>query len=214
MPRREAPAQPVFYYDLGQPECYLVAERIMSELATVPEWEPVLARELVPQGPARGRGRPDELDRDRPGELDRDRLRGRVDELGLQPLRWPAAWPPDTELAMLAATYAKRVGRGVAFSLAAFRQAFAGGQDLALQGTVLIAAAACEMHPAAVLKGVELRSVSEALRRAGERALAAGARSLPAIEAGGGCYEGERCIELADAALGRAAIRASLGPAP
>ncbi len=42
----------------------------------------------------------------------------------------------------------------MAFSLAAFRQAFAGGRDLEQEGTVLIAAAACEMHPAAVLKGI------------------------------------------------------------
>ena len=41
-----APAQPVFYYDLGRPECYLVAERVMSELAPVPEWEPVLGAAL------------------------------------------------------------------------------------------------------------------------------------------------------------------------
>ncbi len=54
---------------------------------------------------------------------------------------------------MLAATYAKRIGRAVAFSLAAFRQAFAGGRDLADQDTILIAGAACEMHPTALLKG-------------------------------------------------------------
>ena len=78
-------------------------------------------------------------------------------ELGLQPLRWPSGWPPDTERAMLAATYAKRIGRGVAFSLAAFRQAFAGGRDLGDEDTVLIAGAACEMHPTALLKGIELQ---------------------------------------------------------
>ncbi len=71
---------------------------------------------------------------------------------------------------MLAATYAKRIGRAVAFSLAAFRQAFAGGRDLGDTDTVLIAAAACEMHPAAVLKALELRSVAERSERANERA--------------------------------------------
>ncbi len=85
---------------------------------------------------------------------------------------------------MLAATYAKRVGRAVAFSLAAFRQAFAGGRDLGDRDTVLIAAAACEMHPTAVLKGISLRSVREALKRAGARARAAGVESLPAIQIG------------------------------
>ena len=53
---------------------------------------------------------------------------------------------------MRAATYAKQIGRTVAFSLAAFRQAYAGGRSLGDPDNVLIAAAACEMHPRAVLK--------------------------------------------------------------
>lgn len=178
--------QPVFYYDLGTPECYLIAERVMSELPVVPEWEPVLARSLGAESP----------------EPDRDGVERRVRELGLQPLRWPARWPPDTETAMLAATYAKRVGRAVAYSLAAFRQAFAGGRDLGDEGTVLIAAAACEMHPTAVLKGISLRSVAGALTDAGRRASAAGVLTLPAIAVGDRVFEGPQCIEPAAAALG------------
>ncbi len=54
---------------------------------------------------------------------------------------------------MLVATYAKSIGRVVPFAQAAFRQAFAGGHSLADTNNVLIAAAACEMHPNAVLKG-------------------------------------------------------------
>ena len=65
---------------------------------------------------------------------------------------------------MRAATYAKQIGRTVAFALAAFRQAFAGGRALDADN-VLIAAAACEMHPAAVLKAIELRSVARRARR-------------------------------------------------
>jgi predicted DsbA family dithiol-disulfide isomerase len=109
-------------------------------------------------------------------------------------LRWPVAWPPDTRTAMLAATYAKQIGRAVAFSLAAFRQAFAGGRDIGDVDTVLIAAAACEMHPTAVLKGVKLRSVTDALDRATARARAAGVHSLPAIEAGGRVFEGPSAL--------------------
>jgi 2-hydroxychromene-2-carboxylate isomerase len=95
---------------------------------------------------------------------------------------------------MLAATYAKQVGRAVAFSLAAFRQAFAGGRDLGDLNTVLIAAAACEMHPTAVLKGIELRSVTDALARATARAGAAGVRGLPAIETDGKVFEGPAAL--------------------
>ena len=55
--------------------------------------------------------------------------------------------------AMRAAVFAQQTGRVVAFSLAAFRQAFAGGRDLTDTDNVLLAAAACELHPRAVLKG-------------------------------------------------------------
>src|SRR4051794_41834706 len=86
---------------------------------------------------------------------------------------------------MLAATYAKRIGRGVAFSLAAFRQTFAAGRDLGEEETVLIAGAACEMHPSALLKGIELRATAEALSQATEQARSRGGRELPAGGGGG-----------------------------
>ncbi len=166
LPNPAATSQPVFYYDLGDPQCYLVAERIMTALPVIPEWEPVLAADLG--APAH--------------DLDRPLLERRALELGIQPLRWPPGWPADTREAMRAATYAKRIGRAVAFSLAAFRQAFAGGRDLGDRDTVLIAGAACEMHPSALLKGIALRSTAEALEAATERATRAGIRSLPAIQ--------------------------------
>jgi 2-hydroxychromene-2-carboxylate isomerase len=178
--------QPVFYYDLGSPACYLVAERIMSALPIVPEWEPVLAERLDGIDP----------------NLDRSLIERLAAEQEIQSLRWPRTWPPDTRLAMLAATYAKRVGRAVAFSLASFRQAFAGGRDLGDQDTVLIAAAACEMHPTAVLKGIGLRSVADALDQAGARAMAAGVGQLPAIQVGSQVFEGDQGVAYAAAALG------------
>ena len=181
-----ASLQPVFYYDLGDPDCYLVAEQIVSALPVVPEFEPVHGRGLGLLA----------------AEPDRDRITARARELELQPLRWPPSWPPDSERAMLAATYAKHVGRAVSFTLAAFRQAFAAGRDLGDEATFLLAAAACEMHPTAILKGIELRSVKTALRDAGDRAIAAGARALPAIGVGDELFDTPDCIELADAALG------------
>ena len=68
------------------------------------------------------------------------------------PVRWPDGWPNNTLKAMRVATFAQSIGRTVAFSLAAFRQAFAGGRDLSDVDNVLIAAAACELHPNAILK--------------------------------------------------------------
>jgi 2-hydroxychromene-2-carboxylate isomerase len=173
--------QPVFFFELGDPECYLVAERITAALGVVAEWEPVRAVELGLIAPP--------ID---PGELE-----ARVETMGLQPLRWPPGWPPDTETVSLAATYAKRTGRGVSFSLAAFRQAFAGGRDLAETDSVLIAAAACEMHPAAVLKGIKLRSIGDALRQANSRAREAGVDALPAIQIDDQLYTGVGALEAA-----------------
>jgi 2-hydroxychromene-2-carboxylate isomerase len=177
--------QPVFYYDLGSPQCYTVAEAIMSALPVVPEWEPVLGSDLGPAG----------------SEPDRELIERIAGDLGLQPLRWPRPWPPETRRVMLAATYAKRVGRGVAFSLAAFRQAFAGGRDLGDEDTVLIAGAACEMHPVALVRGIELKSTENALNAAGGRARQAGVRSLPAIQVGNRTYVGAAALDHAVAAL-------------
>lgn len=201
----ESGPQPVFYYDLGDPECYLAAERMSTVLSVVPEWEPVLAVDV-----AGGEDR-----------VDRDLIERLAAERGLQALRWPARWPPDTKLAMLAATYAKLVGRAVAFSLAAFRQAFAAGRDLSERDTVLIAAAACELHPTALLKGVELRSVAEGLEQATARARTAGVRSLPAVQVGENVFAGDARLNDAAAAVrsalpgdteaGETAIEASAG---
>jgi 2-hydroxychromene-2-carboxylate isomerase len=181
-----APAQPIFYYDLGNPWCYVVAEQVLSSLPVVPEWQPVLEAEVAAERPA----------------VDRAHIERTAMALGLQPLRWPPQLPPDTRQAMLAATYAKRIGRAVAFSLAAFRQAFAGGRDLGDEHTVLIAAAAAEMHPAALLKGIGLQSVQDALGQAGARARAARVPSLPAIQVGEVVLEGEDLIAQAAHALG------------
>jgi predicted DsbA family dithiol-disulfide isomerase len=165
--------QPVFFYDLGSPQCYIVAETIMATLPVVPEWEPVLDRDIAGPGPA---------------HVDREQIEEQAAELGLQPIRWPASWPPDTRAAMLAATYAKQIGRAVAFSLAAFRQTFAGGRDLSDENTVLIAGAACEMHPTALRKGIELRSTQAALAQATRRARDAGVTDLPAVQIGSRVY--------------------------
>jgi 2-hydroxychromene-2-carboxylate isomerase len=148
---------------------YLAAERVNQVLGEVPEWVPV---RLGEPGPFRCA---DEI------AAYREDVERAARAQGLQALRWPHPFPPDSEWAMLAATYAKQIGRAVAFSLAAFRQAFAGGRDLGERDTVLIAAAACEMHPTAVIKGAELRGTRARLDAATERARAAGVRDVPAV---------------------------------
>jgi 2-hydroxychromene-2-carboxylate isomerase len=94
----------------------------------------------------------------------------------------PAAeWIPIAASRLPAATYARQIGRAVAFSLAAFRQAFAAGRDLGMPDSVLIAGAACEMHPRAILKGASLASIAAALEEATALAEQRGIRDVPAL---------------------------------
>lgn len=120
-------------------------------------------------------------------------------------MRWPEPFPFDSALAMRAAIYAKSIGRVVAFAQAAFRQAFAGGHALDETDHVLIAAAACEMHPAAVLRGAELRSVAERLRSATADAAEIGVCGVPAVRVGKRVFEGEQALEQAAALAGELA---------
>jgi len=184
-----------FYFDLASPACYLAAERILHVLPGPAEWQPVLARDL---------GGPQPFDAPRcekEEEVFRAEIARRARRLDLQPLRWPEPFPFDSALAMRVASYAKSIGRTVPFALAAFRQAFAGGRSLQHTDHVLIAAAACEMHPAAVLRAAELRSVDRVLAGASADAAARGVSELPAIAVGAQLFEGERALEEAAARM-------------
>lgn len=179
--------QPVFYFDLGSPESYLAAEQAMGALPVVPEWVPIFEAGLPGHTPGDVTAR-------------RARVEAEASTLHVQPLRWPPVWPGDARLAMIAATYSKQIGRAVAFSLAAFRQAFAGGRVLD-EDTILIAAAACEMHPKAVLVALRRASVAAALDEATAEAAEAGVWELPAVRIGATVIQGEGTIERAAAEL-------------
>jgi 2-hydroxychromene-2-carboxylate isomerase len=184
---------PAFYFDLGSPEAYLVAERILQVMPVATEWVPVLARDL-PGGEAFDGFRcADER------EIALQRIERAAADRGLQPVRWPDPFPFDSGLAMRAATFARQIGRSVAFGLAAFRQAYAGGRSLALQDNMLIAASACEMHPAAILRAVDTRSVTGALERAAAEAIARGAVDTPAIAVGDRIFHGDAGLDEAAA---------------
>jgi 2-hydroxychromene-2-carboxylate isomerase len=170
----DADRRPAFYFDLASPEAYLVAERIISLLPAA-DWIPVAASRLP--GPDAHDGFLCRTDR----EAFFDRIERAAARRGLQPVRWPEPFPCDTAFAMRAATYARQIGRAIAFALAAFRQAFAAGRDLETPDSVLIAAAACEMHPRAVLKGAAMRSIAGALEQATALAERRGVRDVPAL---------------------------------
>ncbi len=191
MPIATSQIQPdtAFYFDLASPLAYLAAERVLHTMPVATEWQPVLARELSgAESFIAFRCREDE-------DIFRMEIERRTLELQLQVLRWPDPFPFDSAFAMRASTYAKSIGRVVAFAQAAFRQAYAGGRPLDNTDNVLIAAAACEMHPSAVLKGAELRSVSEQLSTATATAATLGVSDVPAIRVGDRVFHGERAME-------------------
>lgn len=178
-----------FYFDLVSPLAYLAAERVLHTMPGPCEWQPILARELPGAESFEAfRCRDDE-------DIFRLEVERRARMLGLQELRWPDPFPFDSAFAMRVAIYAKSIGKAVAFAQAAFRQAFAGGRSLDIADNVLIAAAACEMHPAAVLKGAALRSVGESLCAATVTAAALGVTDVPAIRVGEHVFHGERALE-------------------
>jgi 2-hydroxychromene-2-carboxylate isomerase len=187
-----------FYFDLGSPYAYLSAERISGLFTEAgleqPEWQPVLLgglfrtfdRDSWSKGPGGDEGI---------AEIER-----RAAAYGLPPLAWPEPWPGNTLFAMRAATFAKQTGRTVSFALAAFRQAFAAGRDLTEPDNVLIAAAACELHPNALLKAVETEIVKNALREATDSAAELGVFSVPSLVVDGKVFWGDDKLEEAVAA--------------
>jgi 2-hydroxychromene-2-carboxylate isomerase len=190
-----------FYFDLASPLAYLAAERVLHMLPGPAEWQPVLARELSNTETFEAyRSSTEE-------EIFRAEVERAAREQGLQPLKWPSPFPFNSELAMRVATYAKSIGRTVPFVQAAFRQAFAGGHSLGDPDFVVIAAAACEMHPAAVLKGADLRSVREQLSSATAVAAREGVSDVPAVRVGETVFVGERAVEDAATHMGAAQAR-------
>jgi 2-hydroxychromene-2-carboxylate isomerase len=182
-----------FYYDLGSPYAYLSAERVSGLFTEAgleqPEWQPILLGGLFRQfgreswgiGPGREAGM---------AECER-----RASAYGLAPIVWPDPWPGNMLTAMRVATFAKQTGRTVAFSLAAFRQAFAAGRDLSETDNVMIAGAACELHPRALLKAIETEIVKKALREATDAAAARGVEGVPALVVGERVFWGDDRLE-------------------
>lgn len=179
------PERAAFYFDFASPEAYLAAERVLQTLPFAAEWIPIRS----PREWAAFRCAEEE-------RIAREQVERTAAQRALQGVRWPPAF--DSELALRAATYAKSIGRVVAFSLAAFRQAYAGGHDLGHSDVVLIAASACEMHPRAVLQALERDAVASALDEATARAAQRGVLDVPAVwTPGGAIFHGDAALEAA-----------------
>jgi 2-hydroxychromene-2-carboxylate isomerase len=191
-----------FYYDFSSPYSYLAAERISGLFAEAgveqPEWQPISFGHVIQ---AIGKT-PWSMQPDGPNPGDLEEIQCRAAERGLPEVRYPRGWPVESYSLnpVRAAVYAKESGKVVSFSLACFRQVFAAGRDMSDVDNVLVAAAACELHPNAVVKGIETQSVKDKLRAATDRALALGVDGIPTVAVGETLFWGDDRLEVAVAA--------------
>jgi 2-hydroxychromene-2-carboxylate isomerase len=188
-----------FYYDFSSPYSYLAAERISGLFAEAdidqPEWQPISFGHVLQRS---GR-RPWSMQPDGPDSEHLEELQRRAAERGLPELRFPKGWPVENYSLnpTRAAIYAKESGRVVSFSLACFRQVFGAGRDMSDVDNVVLAAAACELHPNAVIKGIETKSVKDKLRTATEEAIALGLEGIPTVAVGEQLFWGDDQLEAA-----------------
>jgi 2-hydroxychromene-2-carboxylate isomerase len=186
-----------FYYDFSSPYSYLAAERISGLFAEAdidqPEWQPISFGHVLQKS---GR-RPWSMRPDGPDPAHLAELQRRASERGLPELLYPDGWPVENYSLnpTRAAVYAKESGRVVSFTLACFRQVFAAGRDMSDVDNVLLAAAACELHPNAVLKGIETKAVKEKLRVATEEAITRGLEGIPTVAVGDELFWGDDRLE-------------------
>lgn len=175
------PNRPILFYDFANPLSYLACEYAASEWAEA-EWEPVLLEKACQS---------EAFDTQEVAEA-----QSRAAELGLAPIRWPARRLTSSEAVIAAAVYAKQLGRGRAFSLAALRQAFAAGRDLSVTDNVLIAAASCELHPRAVTQAIETEAIRARVARAADYAYSLGVTELPCVSVDGQLFAGDGALRL------------------
>ena len=191
-----------FYYDFNSPYSYLAAERISGLFAEAeveqPKWQPISFGHVLK---TTGR-RPWSFEEERRAHF--AEIQRRADERGLPKVVYPEGWPIENYSLnpIRAATYAKESGRVVSFTLACFRQVFAAGRDMSDVDNVLLAAAACELHPNAVLKGIETTSIKDKLRAATDEAIGRGLEGIPTVAVGDRLFWGDDRLEEAVEAAG------------
>jgi 2-hydroxychromene-2-carboxylate isomerase len=190
--------RPVFYYDLNSPYAWLAAERIHQAMPEPPVWQPI-AFAFVLRHHERIPWSIGDDKQDGMAEIER-----RAAERGLPEIRWPDGWPVGTYSlpAMRAATFAAEIGKAAAFSLAAYRQQFNAGRGLNEVDNVLLAGAACELHPKALLGAIERDSIKQRLRLATEDAIERGIYGVPTVRVGDELFWGDDRLPEAKLAWG------------
>ena len=186
--------KPTLYFDLGSPYAYLAMERVTGVLGVEPRLEPILVGGIFA---LRGHGSwahtPERETRIREVEA-------RAERYGLPAIKWPSGWPSNTLKAMRVATWAAGFGAAQQFALAAFRRAFAEGEDLSQVDVLVDVAASVGLRADELVAAIEDPAVKSALRDATDRAWALGVVGVPCIGFGEEIFYG-------DDRLGAAALR-------
>ncbi len=190
-----ATPSPIFYFDLGSPFAYLAAERLHTVFGERVEWRPVSLGALF-KLTGRSSWSLGDPGRRRAGMAEVER---RVELYGLAPLRWPSPWPGNYLMAMRAATFADREGRGRQFAMQAFRNAFREGSDLSLPAEVRQAAMQAGLDPDEVEAATGSPEVKLALRDATDAAHRLGVFGVPTVAIGGELFWGDDRLEEAAA---------------
>lgn len=186
-----------FYFDLGSPYAYLVAERIESAISSPVRWQPVLLGGLFKLN-----GRSSwALGDDRRREVGTSEIERRAQAYGLPAIRWPNPWPSNYLVAMRVATFAFTAGCGREFTLRAFRDAFQRGRDLSVAAHVMDAAehAGLDRHDADAASADP--QIKRALRDATDAAHALGVFGVPTVAIGEELFWGDDRLEDAAALL-------------
>lgn len=180
-------AQATFYFDLGSPFAYLAAERMHEVIPAPITWQPVSLGALF-KLTGRSSWALGEPQARQAGMIEVER---RAHLYGLAPMRWPDPWPDNYLMAMRAATFAYRVGRGREFTISAFRHAFHEGADLSIPVNVLRAAADAGLDPGETEAAAQDPLIKLALREATDAAHALGVFGVPTVAVEGELFWGD-----------------------
>jgi 2-hydroxychromene-2-carboxylate isomerase len=187
-----------FYFDLGSPFAYLSAERLDDVLPAV-QWQPVSLGALFKVN-GRSSWALGDPPRRREGILEVER---RASAYGLPAVRWPDPWPGNYLMAMRAATFAYRAGRGREFTMQAFRDAFQEGVGLSVSTHVLKAAESAGLDPSEVERATQDPEIKLGLREATDAAHALGVFGVPTIAIDSKLFWGDDRLEDAAVQLAR-----------
>jgi 2-hydroxychromene-2-carboxylate isomerase len=188
--------QPVFYYDFNSPFAWLAAERINQVMPTPPVWRPISFSHVLQHS----RRLPWSVTDEREAGI--QEIERRAKERGLPEIRWPEGWPIETvPLAGLrAATFAADIGKSVSFSLAAYRQTFHAARPMNELDNVLLAGAACELHPNAIKAALERDAIKQKLKDNTNEAIELGIHGVPTVAVGTELFWGDDQLEAAASA--------------